>query len=231
MVPMETGYQKFVLYPKAKEVLDGSGLGERIEQLLAGEKDKTLFTESVFFDDVEQRLQMIITRGYLEAVPKDAKEQYVRVIDRMIEFGNVRIGVIDGKVERRRIEQDLSWAIETPNGTLKHAEFDNAEVLVHSGYYASLILSTQEFSDPRRFGFGSFSEMNGLIGIYMRQRSGSNIVDGYEFKDKVQGFFVAPKYPDEHIFKGDFAQFPTKDPFGNNVPYRPMMRHEARIKE
>jgi len=210
-------YHKFILYPEAADKLNTSGLKQRVEDAIKEYESSHLFTGHIFDDTIDYSFKEMKNKGYFSSIPKEISDDFKRKLTFLPHHpGN------------------YPWIITKPKGKV-NAKIENGELLLIFGYYASLVLKPEEFWQFERFGFDSYSELFGAIGIQMISSNESCIhkchvwnsatSDNRRFKSEV----TRSSHGDLRIFRTDLTHYPTIDPLGNKVSYRPVVSSDISV--
>jgi hypothetical protein len=201
MMPME----KFVVNRRAETLLKEFGLDARVDEFLRkshsayNERGSMFGSGYVFSNEVEARYREMKELGYFS---REANGNGWR-LDRL---------------------DKILWYLKTSKGSVreitKHGQkanlppADGVEVLVDGGYYASLILSPEEFW--KSFDFTSASQMHGAVGAMMFNRYCQKDMANVKELHEVQTL--------------DRNEYPTTNMFGEAAEHRPLVIEITQVK-
>tara|TARA_Y100000310_G_C20697063_1_gene826438 strand:- start:846 stop:1295 length:450 start_codon:yes stop_codon:yes gene_type:complete len=111
------------------------------------------------------------------------------------------------------------------------------DILIFQGYGVAELLNPENFWDPELFGFTSIFEFWGRLTAQIVQmqreriayRSYKWLTKQHDEKDRIfQSQVTGDNNVDLEIDQDDVTEYETKDPFGNTIHYRPMLREHKR---
>jgi hypothetical protein len=201
---------KYLLYPKALEKLQSSGLAKRVEELKKSEDGLPYIGGSIITSEIVDSVQYLKEHGFYKHFPKDFAAQYKKIMSGMI-----------------KDPKKFHWTIQRPEGKITEP-CELEDMLLFSGDVASIILNPEEIWDYSKFGFSSSSELATIVGTYIMQQShGNSFPEGYVWTRKNNdGSEILTEITGDHngdlrIPQTDIAPYPTRDPFGNLIEMRP----------
>ena len=206
--------ESYIVYPEAKQALQKCGLEERIKKAT---KKKNFPQSFGYIYDVSDFIQELRDKKLFNKPPKEF-------------FGEYK-----SKLEAFHKGKQRGWTVEKPGGKVEEGA-ENEDFLMMCGYLAAHVLKPSEFWKPEKFGFSSHWDFWGTIGAtawnltsLTNWREGyiweSVRPDGTKFKSQVTG----DGNGDFRMFRTDLTPYPTKDPCGNEVRYRPMLRADKDV--
>ena len=210
--------ETYLVYPEARKRLQDSGLIERINRE-ARKSNYPSFLGMYRLDDLRWEIGNLRERKYFE--PKNPK---------YVEFAKRSNPLLKNP-------DKYKWQLGKMGlNATENVEIDDFRLL--TGYLASIILTPKEFWIPEKFGFPSVFDMFGSIGAFMARKSNersdehysghrwvSHPIDGAQFITEVTG----SNHGDLRIFRTDETPYPTTDPLGNKVSYRPKLSMDSQF--
>lgn len=205
--------EQYLVYPDATEKLRQSGLEKRI--LDASKKDDTPGSHSfgiLHGDEMRGFVDELKDKGYYKNPPKDLFTDYKAKLTAFV-----------------RKKEDHRWTTDA-HGVMRAEESEWDDFLLLSGYLASFVLKPKEFWDAEKLGFSLSYDCWGVIGATLwSQAKLTDHREGYVWASQAnECSFVSRVTGDSNgdfrIFRDDLTPYPTKDPLGNDVRYRPKFR-------
>jgi len=100
------------------------------------------------------------------------------------------------------------------------------DIQLFTGDIASIILNADEFNDHTQFGFHNQTSMIGTVSAYIIDASRTIAIrEGYKWVNAgVMTEVTGDMHSDLRIFQTDVRHYKTIDPFGNEIPMRPVKR-------
>lgn len=204
--------EDYVIYPEALSALERSGLKERIDR-----SEGLPFFPSAFWENLEDDVIGDLEReGYIDTIPEDFVKEFLE------QTGNPGFDFVARVRDWCRAEEKQRWCVRHDGGE-SEISLTDADWAVPTGVVASHLLEPEEMWDLRP-GFLSLHEMFGVMGAYAMEKRGFMADTAYEsvvgerrFRTSINGFF----HGDPFIAREDISSYPTWDPMGQEVRYRP----------
>jgi len=190
-----------------------------------------MFTEYVVFPDAMEKLEK---NGIVEKIKKiipKINHLYGAFYDDDI-FNMLK------ELEERGYPLDFldnwkneEWEVKYDNEIIKKkAEHDDIPLI--TGYLASYVLSPEDLKNFKNFGFDSYTDFIGTVGAAIKQISDEKSYDCQQGfisdKNGIRTQIASNMHGDPFILITDKREFPSKDPFGNNIHYRPILNENKR---
>jgi hypothetical protein len=215
-----------ILYPSARRKLNQADFPRRIRQRLSVSDEDNYFSpiscrirefpldylgemnERGFFDQ-----EIDFFEGFLnQTVSRNEKYSKVWSLARKIEELDYRI------------LRDPCWYVDWEKK--KQLDFETEDFGLISGYFASQILTPEEFWSPEKFGFDNVGDLWGSLGALIVEIDHKYLKEGFKWKSTSQGReFITEISGSEHcdlrIFRTDVTPHRVLDPLGREVSYRP----------
>jgi hypothetical protein len=212
---MKHGY--YVISPEAEHKLQRALLIKKIHK--AVETDGFDWgTHHMFTFDLPGYHKDVGQRGYFKHCPKELHKPFMQQLQNFV-----------NDVEKQK------WIL-TKSGQTIEEKAEPEHFLLLNGYFASLVLSPEEFWDYKKFGFENTTDLFGTLGAYMQNlHSDSNFVSNAHKGHTWDSGFKGKKFTSEvggshhgdlRIDRTDMTFYDTIDPFGNKVSYRPIFRDD-----
>jgi hypothetical protein len=198
----------FTIYPEAAAKLKDAGLVARLKEAKKQE-DFPSFYGTIYEDDIQGFIDDMKEKGFFKKAPKEELKTLNQKLNHFLKESH-----------------KLKWTIKKPEGNVTDgADIEDFPLL--NGYYASFVLTPEEFWNPQELGFDSCFDLWGSLGALIKVNPGSSFRDGYtwtsELPDKSR--FISEVTGSEHgdfrLFRTDVTSYETLDPLGNKVSYRP----------
>jgi len=138
----------------------------------------------------------------------------------------------DDLVKRLRNIKKQKWTIDR-RGHTETIDAVEEDALMLGGAYAREICSQEELADFEAFGFSSFTQLAGTIGVIMKQRLCTGLEKGYSWIQrhpngrKYRTLVTADMHGDFEIHQRDITPYRTLNPLGEEVTYRPVTREDS----
>ncbi len=200
---------KYVIYPEAQQQLEQNGLMQRIKETLKKEDFPSHMIYSVMYQDtIPEIIQEMKEKGLFKNELKDYKQK----LDKF--FQN---------------KDNYPWIVQRLTGEKKQ-KTEWEDFLLINEYLAEVVLTHKTFWAQQKFGFATSFEMHGTIGAALwQQKHGDNrgFDKGYRWQvvRKNGAIFESEITGSEHgdlrLLRTDITPYKTKEPFGNEVKYRP----------
>ena len=206
---MFRSHDEWIIYPEAIKKLDASGISARIEKAVKSEEFSPI---GIRFDDqITRDIKAMKDAGLLNQIPKKERKEFKKLIN-------------DGFVNKDKIK----WVIERTDGKEKES-VATADFLFFSGFASIDLLRKNELFNYKKFGFSNILEFTGTTGAAFEMAlSGSPILDRTPVwaSQRPDGRIITSAITgdtngDLRIYQNDITAYPTTDPFGNKVSYRP----------
>lgn len=204
---------EYLIYPSAIEQIQSTELQERIGFLLDSKNNPPYYgsyiSERKIFDSIED----LKDRGFYKNIPPSFQKKYRETMNQI--FQN---------------SESHSWSIQKINDTVKEP-CDLTDLTLFSGEIASDILKPEELWDHQRFNFPSPSGFVTTVGAYILQQSHSFFSEyrqGYQWTSKrfdgakIKHQITGSEHCDLRIYQTDITEYPTIDPFDNEIQIRPI---------
>ncbi len=221
-------YTTHIVPDKTRKKLEKSGLSARVKENLRKDKGFStslnyLFSPEDFLVNIDEMKhrgffdqEIPFKKGFLNQI-YSWNERYSPVVE-LIKNGN-KPGV-------------PNWVVEHSSGrVIKKMDFEH-DLPFLTGYFASHILTPSEFWKPEKFGFETLGDLWGSLGVLLREMSTSYMdknvpkwkrtYEGKTFLTEVTG----SEHGDFRLFRTDIADYKTKNPLGEEVFYRPILRED-----
>jgi hypothetical protein len=205
---------EFILFPEARAKLESTGLTKRVEK---ARRDYTIGLTGMVSDfEIPGYVKGMQEDKLFETIPK---EERLKFMDAMSEAFNER--------EKRK------WVVQRQDGKFEES-LDAEDFLLLTGWSASRVLKPEELWDYQRFGFSSITDLVGSVGTLIQEALSGRFRDGYKwdaqlpdgriFANNISGTI----HCDLSITQKDITPYPTIDPLGNPVSFRPRVEGDAR---
>ncbi|MGM5488626.1 MAG: hypothetical protein ACQESG_06775 [Nanobdellota archaeon] len=190
---------EYLLYPEVREILERTDIPERVEA-----RDPAPFMGFVSPGAIWDIVDTLYKDGYYAHLPADFKKPYVHGLQSIYTSPEENFWLVD--------EQPFACEL--------------SDLLLLSGFLASQVLGPEEIWDHERFGFDSPSALVNTVGAYVQERVVIDRDRGPHWVSERDGLKVlvevtGDSHYDLRVNFTDITQYPTRDPFGNNVPLRP----------
>ncbi len=204
----------YLLYPKAIEKIERSGIKARVEELEKSEDGLPDINGFVYGGDIIRSTQYLQEQGYYNHLPSDFAVPYRRMMNEMV-----------------NTPENFGWKIQRHSGEIiEPCELE--DLLLFSGDLASMVLKPEEIWDYARFGFSSASEFVTTVGAFVKEQSNrmDSFKNGYKWtRKRDDGSEIVTEVTgdgnaDLRIYQTDIAAYPTHNPFGNPIEMRPEMK-------
>ena len=160
----------FHLLPKGQQQIEEQGIDLRVERYFRthGRPDIINISE----DSLVQVITMMREDGYFATMPSHLKRPYRSTLNNVF-------------------KEDACWKV---NG--KRVRVELQDILILSGYLASLVMTPQELWSHERFSFTSPLEFAGTVGAYLFQQTArSQITNATEVIDPFSNnVLYVPRY-------------------------------------
>ncbi len=212
--------EDYVLDSWAKEQLVKTGLEARIEK--AVKNDKFHFLHGIFFiTDFPNCIRDMGERGYYKAAPKNALAEHKQLMNSLYKEQ------YDGDSKNKWVVRKQDHAAEK--------QVESEDFLLFSGQLASEILTKKQFWNPEKFGFKSVFDLWGTIGaraVMLDKERRELMHQGYvwnssEDSRQFVNEVTASSDGDFRLFRTEITPYPTIDPTGASVHYRPLLSEDA----
>jgi hypothetical protein len=203
---MET---KFIIDPANIEKLRERGLATKIEKLVKDDSCEYMRTGAVFSSDISSIIKEMNLAGYFMFGPQGSRNLLNSKLSDMLDSKSAH-----------------PWRINKPEGLITK-DTNSCDLLLFTGFHAYCVLEIQDFWNFKKFGFDTFAEFWGSIGIHMTSFDMDDYSKSYKFNSQINNtqFEVevgATMHGDLHIRRTNLTQYPCTDPLGFNVGYRPI---------
>lgn len=207
-------HYSYILYPEAKQRLKQAGIPERVKEIM---KEKNYIDS---FESIEESIE-----DYFE----DMKER--GFFDEKIDFVEGFLSHYYSRNEKFKMfsEEMMGlnpmWKVITPKKTIFEKFEFREDIPLICGYYASLILTPEEFWNPKQYGFTNLPDLWGSIGTLVAENK-ILIDESYKW-DSIEGDknFITEVtgsiHGDLRIIRTETTPYKTLDPTNSSVSYRP----------
>lgn len=203
----------YILQEKADELLEVD-----LRRRIAREKERVVDMYGfghLFVDEVRSAVRDLIERGHFakERVPKEFGKTMNEMFAEPEKFG---------------------WTMTQHDGTERIEPMRFDDMLLVGGIIAAEILEPDEFWAAHA-GFSSPSDLHSTVGILaMRNRDaffddGGGVWDSTHDGRIYRSAITGSNHGDLRIFRSCESFFPTRDPFGNDVHYRPSVEEDRQM--
>ncbi len=208
---------EYLIYPRAREILDKSGLTDRIKE--ARKDNKISILGHISNRDVIDWVTELKGGGWFDELPTEERKSFSEPLNKTF-----------------KKKSEAHWNIKRFDGEYKEP-VEIEDFLLLTGCRASQILEKRELFNYKEFGFSGVSEMVGTVGAAMN----SAVKDDYYGKgglkwqtQRPDGIILANEITgdtncDLRIFQNDITPYETLDPVGNKVHYRPQTMADSGI--
>lgn len=204
---MREGY---IIGPKNQKLLNDTGIAERIET--ARRDDKLYSMGALFYHEIPGYTRELVQEGFFKELPEAEAKPFMKSLQDIF------------------LEPDKrSWKINR-NGNDTLEALEEEDFLTMTGWFASYVLSSTDVGNYSKFGFESLQDFLGTVGAAVYEQNGlfrpgergfvweSFGSQGESFVNEVGGDINC----DLRIYRTDTTPYPSKDPTGNKVGYRPI---------
>lgn len=208
---------KWILYPEAERKLKESGLAKMIETA----KPQMRLRGEAYKDSLPVWMGMMQRGGaFRHMAPEDADDFKSRL-------GNAFAA-----------KKPPKWSI-LRNGMAQRESMELDDIMALSGYvqYECCLLSNNDLFNYRKFGFSNLFEFTGTVGAALENAAMENTLrpvqgglwwgnarqDGRTLLSCVSG----NSHYDLCVRQIDVTAYPTRDPLGNAVSYRPATNYDC----
>lgn len=203
---------KYLVYPEAVKKLTDAGLVARFEER---KDDEDFYSPFGFISHNDLVAISVNLRDTLYSkLPKSERIEFQR------------------KISAANLMQQ-PWKIKANPNQVTKQETEHIELML--GYPASYILTPDEVDNYQNFGFNSFVDLIGSFSAYIHSELYMNSrgplewkathPDGRSFRKAIGGSLDY----DLWITDQDITPYPTLDPAGYNVSYRPFGRWDDKV--
>jgi hypothetical protein len=205
----------YLVYPEAIEKIERSGLVERGDACL-GSDDYPTTSYIVDEREVVACVEDMQNRGYFKKLPAEQAASFRDGLERV--YRNIK---------------KSPWKVTRATG-VNEEPAELSDVLLLAGWLPSFFLSPNELWDYRCFGFSSLSAFTGALSAYMVNREKEKFEkrglrwtaqrDGRTLVSEITG----NDHSDFELLQTDVTPYPTLDPLGHEVSYRPECRKDMK---
>lgn len=207
-----------IIFPEALEKLRDLGIVSKIE-CAKGEDIIWGLDGAVYEEDVIAAGKRLVEGKYYAFLPEEERKRF-----------------FDASRELFKDRARGSWKIDR-SGVEENEEVCLEDILLLIGDSASQILPPEQFADYRDKGFDFFSAWVGCVGAFIENTGRAQIKDrrNYTWKSSlpngriIENSIGGSMHGDLRIKQTELTPYPTLDPFGNSVPYRPITREDHKF--
>jgi len=208
----------FMIYQEGIKRIKNSGIEERVKKLKS-RNELDYIGGFVSQRDIAESVKDLATKGYYKHIPEDFKEKYKKIMNEFFK-----------KPEK------FYWTFKRHSKEIKE-ECELEDVQLFTGEIASIILKQRDIWDFKKFGFSSATEFISTLSAYIikESREGGIFGEGYKWLTKrgdnseILTEITGDSNCDLRIIQTDVAPYPTFDPFGNQIFFRPETQSDKKI--
>ncbi len=236
---------EFICYPEALDKLRHFGLEERVNGYFNDPENDTFISLFHNSKEIEGHFKWLRSEGYFDDVVLNARGSYLNTIGNMLNDPQLFSWKVQ-KQEPTQYEKEIlnQKLLFPPTDFPKLGNFSDRkecgyeDIDLFSGSLPSLILNEDEFWDNQKFGFSTLNEFFGTLSAYIILKSRekcseynkpyswiSKRPDGSQITTEIGG----DNHYDLRIRQTNLASYPTKDPFGQRVHYRPILSSDVNV--
>lgn len=207
----------YIIFPEALEKLRNAGIVSRVED---AERENIIcgLNGALYENDVVLAGKRLVEEEYYLSLDKEDRKRF-----------------FDDSRNLFKDRTKSSWKINR-RGAEENEEVCLEDILLLIGDSASQILAPVQFGEYRKNGFDSFSVWVGCVGAFIESERRNKLKDkrDYEWKSAlpngriIENSIGGSMHGDLSIKQTELTPYPTVDPFGNSVPYRPITRKDRK---
>lgn len=207
-------YHEFIISPAGKEKLDSAKLSPKIAELR--NKCSGLLIH-LYADDLRGFVRAA-NKSHYKKGPKEFVPGFRKTLSDIFE----------------NPQTTHTWKIHEADGTTTSERVVESDILIISGYIASLMLKPKDFWNHTQYGFSSATDLFGTVGATFAPETSQLLREGHMWESTSKGQkyrtqITGDMNGDLRIYRTNITPHPTTDPFGNAASYRPVTRRDASV--